>query len=212
MNFVLLGPPGAGKGTQAKLIVEKFNIVHLSTGDMFREAKKSDEALSALLSSGKLISDEVVIDMVKKRLAKDDIKKGFLLDGFPRTVKQAEELDVMLKQEKRDLTAVFSINIDNEEAIRRILGRRACGQCGASFNMALHPPKALGVCDNCGGELTQRSDDNPVTVRERLYVYEHQTKPLTAYYKQKGLLVDIDGLQNEQGVFGQISNFIESRR
>ena len=141
MNFVLLGPPGAGKGTQAKLIVEKFDIVHLSTGDMFREAKKSDEALSKLLSSGKLISDEIVIDMVKKRLEKDDVKKGFLLDGFPRTVKQAEELDIMLKDNKRDLTAVFSINIDSEEAIKRILGRRTCEQCGASYNIAYILPK-----------------------------------------------------------------------
>lgn len=211
MNFVLLGPPGAGKGTQAKLIVEKFGIVHLSTGDMFREAQKSDAKLDELLSSGHLVPDEVVIDMVKNRLQEKDVEKGFLLDGFPRTVKQAQELDKMLEIEKKDITGVFSIDIDDEEAVRRISGRRVC-ECGASFNTVLLPPKKDGVCDYCQGRLTQRSDDKEEVVRERLVVYDKQTKPLIDYYRNAGLLVEIDGHRDEKGVFNQISKFIESRQ
>ena len=211
MNFVLLGPPGAGKGTQAKLIVGKFEIVHLSTGDMFREAKKSDEALKALLSTGHLVPDEAVINMVKRRLANDDVNKGFLLDGFPRTLKQARELDAMLKEEKKELTAVFFIYIDNEEATKRIAGRRVCS-CGASYHIDTHPSKENGKCDYCGEVLIHRDDDKEDVVRERLVVYENQTKPLIDYYKNNGLLVEIDGFQDESGVFRQISNFIKSRR
>jgi adenylate kinases len=210
MNYVLLGPPGAGKGTQAKLIVEKYGFVHLSTGDMFREAKKSSEAINALMASGQLIPDEIVVNMVKNRLQKDDIKKGFLLDGFPRTEKQAQELDKMLKAEGKNISAVFSIDIDSAEAVKRISGRRVCS-CGASFHLAFIPPKTENQCDSCAKELIQRNDDKEDVVRERLVVYEKQTKPLIDYYKNAGLLVTIDGLQDEKGVFSQISKYIESR-
>jgi adenylate kinase len=212
MNFVLLGPPGAGKGTQAKLIVEKYNIVHLSTGDMFREAQKHDKELAALMSSGHLIPDEVVINMVKNRLKKDDVVKGFLLDGFPRTVVQAEELGKMLKAENKEIAAVFYIEISSQEAVKRISGRRVCGGCGATFNVALHPSKNKDLCDKCNGGLIHRADDKEDVVRERLEVYEKQTKPLIAYYKNEGLLVNIDGLKSEEEVFGQIANFMESRK
>jgi len=209
MNYILLGAPGAGKGTQAKMISEKFGIVHLSTGDMFREAKKSDAVISALMAAGKLIPDETVINMVKNRLTKEDAQKGFLLDGFPRTVKQAEELDKMLEASNKKIDAVLSINITAEEAVKRISGRRACGKCGAGFNVVLNPPKHENKCDHCNSELTQRADDNPETVKERLSVYEKQTKPLADYYKKGGTLVEIDGLKTEKEVFEQISKFIK---
>ncbi|MDR3049073.1 MAG: adenylate kinase [Elusimicrobiota bacterium] len=211
MNYILLGPPGAGKGTQAKKIVEKFKIVHLSTGDMFREAKKSDPSIAALMEAGKLIPDEIVVNMVKNRLKKDDVKNGFLLDGFPRTLKQAKELDKSLKTENIKIDGVFSIIIDNEEAVKRISGRRVC-KCGASFHIKFVPPKDADKCDYCGGQLTQRADDKEEVVRERLSVYDKQTKPLIDYYKNSGLLIDIDGLQNEKIVFEQISKFIENGR
>ncbi len=212
MNYVLLGPPGAGKGTQAKNIVEKFSLVHLSTGDMFRDAKKSDKNISSLISAGKLVPDEVVIDMVKGRLHNEDIvKNGFLLDGFPRTVHQAQELDDMLRTENKKINAVFFIDIGNEEAVRRIAGRRVC-VCGASFNVVMMPPKKEDICDFCGGALVQRSDDKEDVVRERLEIYDKQTKPLIEYYKNSGILVEIDGLKDEKHVFQQISEYIEKSR
>jgi adenylate kinase len=210
MNFILLGAPGAGKGTQAKFIVEKYNIVHLSTGDMFREAKKQDKELEALMSAGKLISDEIVINMVKNRLQKDDVQKGFLLDGFPRTVNQAEELDKILKDGNKSIDAVFCIEVSFEEVVKRISGRRVCGGCKANFNIVFNSPKAENVCDHCGAQLVQRADDKEDVVRNRLEVYEKQTKPLAAYYEKAGLLVNVDGLKSEKEVFEQIVKFIES--
>ena len=203
MNYILFGPPGAGKGTQAKRIVEKYGIVHLSTGDMFREAKKSDEKISALMAAGQLIPDETVVEMVQKRLQKDDIKKGFLLDGFPRTLNQAAALDEMLKKENIKVDAVLSIYIDNDEAVKRISGRRVCS-CGESYHMLFLPPKKENTCNACGGTLFQRNDDKENVVRDRLTVYENQTKPLIDYYKKAGILVEIDGQQNEKEVFKQI--------
>jgi len=210
MNYILFGPPGAGKGTQAKKIVEKYAIVHLSTGDMFREAKKSDEKISALMAAGKLIPDETVVEMVQKRLKKDDVKKGFLLDGFPRTVNQAKALDEMLKKENIKLDGVFFIDIPHEEAVRRIAGRRVCS-CGASYHVDFLPPKKSGVCDKCAAELIQRADDKEDTVKERLNVYDNQTKPLIEYYKDSGLIINIDGAKNEKEVFEQVSKKIEEK-
>ena len=207
MNYILFGPPGAGKGTQAKRIVEKYGIVHLSTGDMFREAKKNDEKISALMASGQLIPDEIVVEMVKKRLQKDDVKKGFLLDGFPRTLNQAAALDEMLKKENIKIDAVLSISIDNEEAVRRISGRRVCS-CGESYHMHFLPPKEENVCNACGSHLLQRTDDKENVVKDRLNVYDKQTKPLIDYYKKAGILADINGQQNEKEVFKQIENII----
>ena len=208
MNYILFGPPGAGKGTQAKKIVEKFGLVHLSTGDMFREAKKSDEKISALMAAGQLIPDDVVVEMVRKRLQKDDVKKGFLLDGFPRTLNQAAALDEMLKKENIKIDAVFSIQIDNEEAVKRISGRRVCS-CGESYHVHFLPPKKENTCNACGGTLVQRSDDKENVVRDRLKVYENQTKPLIDYYQKAGILVGIDGQKNEKEVFAQIEKLIK---
>ncbi|MDR2427390.1 MAG: adenylate kinase [Endomicrobium sp.] len=210
MNYILMGPPGAGKGTQAKKIVEKFGIVHLSTGDMFREAKKSDEDIRKFLESGQLVPDEIVVNMVKKRLEKDDIKKGFLLDGFPRTVNQAQELDKMLKSENIKIDAVFFIDVHFEEAVKRISGRRVCS-CGASYHVNFIPPKVKGKCNVCNGELIQRSDDKENVVKDRLNVYEKQTRPLIDYYKKTGLFVNIDGLKSESEVFEEIKKHIEAK-
>lgn len=210
MNYILMGPPGAGKGTQAKKIVEKFGIVHLSTGDMFREAKKSDEDIRKFLESGQLVPDEIVVNMVKKRLEKDDIKKGFLLDGFPRTVNQAQELDKMLKSENIKIDAVFFIDVHFEEAVKRISGRRVCS-CGASYHVNFIPPKVKGKCDVCNGDLIQRSDDKENVVKDRLAVYEKQTRPLIDYYKKTGLFVNIDGLKSESEVFEEIKKHIEAK-
>ncbi|MCA6080228.1 MAG: adenylate kinase [Endomicrobium sp.] len=208
MNYIILGPPGAGKGTQAKNIAGKFGMVHLSTGDMFREEKESDEVVSKLLSAGQLVPDEIVVNMVKKHLEKDDIiKKGFLLDGFPRTVKQAEELDVVLKSKNIKMEGVLLIDVPFEEAVKRIVGRRIC-VCGASYHMTLLPPKEDGKCDRCGGKLFQRSDDKENVVRERFAVYERQTKPLIEYYEKSDTLIYINGLKDEKDVFAQISSCI----
>jgi adenylate kinase len=211
MNYIILGPPGAGKGTQAKKIAVKFDVVHLSTGGMFREAKKSDESISELLSSGQLIPDEMVVNMVKKWLKENNVEKGLLLDGFPRTVKQAEELDRMLVSENIKIDGVFLINVPLEETVKRIAGRRVCA-CGASYHTVLLPSKESGKCDRCDGILFHRSDDKENVVRDRFSVYEKQTKPLIEYYKDRGLLVYIDGLNSESDVFEQISSYIINGR
>ncbi|MDR1522525.1 MAG: adenylate kinase [Endomicrobium sp.] len=208
MNYILLGPPGAGKGTQAKNIVDKFGLVHLSTGEMFREAKKSDETISKLVASGQLISDELVVNMIKKHLLKEGVKKGFLLDGFPRTVNQAKSLDLILKSENIKIDAVFFIDLKFEEIIKRISGRRICS-CGASYNLYFIPPKESNKCDECNKDLIQRDDDKEEIVKNRLDVYESQTKPLVEYYKRQGFLIEIDGSKSESEVFKQISENIK---
>ena len=208
-NFILFGPPGAGKGTQAKTISSKFNIVHLSTGDMIRETK-DDPVLSKYLVSGQLVPDEVIVEIVMKRLQKEDCKEGFLLDGFPRTIFQAQELDSFLKKLSRRITAVFYIDISQEEIMKRLLGRRVCRKCGGSFNIELNPPKQEGFCDFCGEKLIQRKDDNFDTIKERLHVYEKQTKPLIKYYEKKGCIGKIDGAVSVDKVFKQIEDFIKN--
>jgi len=208
-NFILFGPPGAGKGTQAKTISSKFNVVHLSTGDMIREAK-DDPMFAKYLTSGQLVPDSVIVDMVIKRLQKDDCKNGFLLDGFPRTIFQAQELDKFLQQLNRKIAAVFYIDIAQEEVIKRLAGRRVCPSCGGSFNIELKPPKQEGVCDFCGANLVQRKDDNPDTIKERLDVYEKQTKPLAEYYEKSGVIARIDGAVSPDKVFEQIEKFVNN--
>ncbi|MDR0977626.1 MAG: adenylate kinase [Endomicrobium sp.] len=208
MNYIIMGPPGAGKGTQSKKISEKFGIVHLSTGDMFREAEKSDEIIRKLLAAGQLVPDEIVVSMVKKRLEKDDVKNGFLLDGFPRTLNQAFELDKMLKSENIKIDEVFFIDVCFEDVVKRISGRRVCS-CGASYHVDFIPPKVSGICDVCGRALIQRDDDKEIVVRDRLNVYNKQTKPLLDYYKSASLLVSINGAQSESAVFEEIKKYIE---
>lgn len=212
MNLILLGPPGAGKGTQAKRMVETYGIPQISTGDMLREAVKNQTQLGLeakkFMDSGQLVPDEVVIGLVKERLGRDDCARGFMLDGFPRTVPQAEELDKVLAGMNKNLDHVISIEVPNEELMGRLTGRRTCKQCGSGFHVIFDPPKQEGVCDKCGGELYQRDDDNEATVSNRLKVYESQTKPLIDYYSAKGLLRPIDGVGAIDEIFARIKELL----
>mgnify|MGYP000294849029 CR=1 FL=1 len=208
MNLILLGPPGAGKGTQAKKMVDAYGIPQISTGDMLREAVKNQTQLGMeakkFMDAGQLVPDEVVIGLVKERLSKPDTDKGFMLDGFPRTVPQAEELDKVLGDLKKDLNHVVSIEVANEELMGRLTGRRTCKACGAGFHVIFDPPKEEGKCDKCGGELYQRDDDNEATVSNRLKVYDSQTKPLIDYYQGKSLLRPVDGVGAIDDIFGRV--------
>ena len=191
-NVILLGAPGAGKGTQAERIVAGFGLPHISTGEMLRAAVASGTEMGReaqkYMESGALVPDEVVIGVVRERLAEPDALAGFLLDGFPRTIPQAEQLDAMLAGAGRAVTHVVLIDVPADELVQRIAGRRSCARCGKLYNVTFDPPKTDGVCDVCGGELTQRADDNEETVRNRLAVYEEQTAPLIGYYTERGVL------------------------
>jgi len=197
MNIVLMGPPGSGKGTQAELLEEKLEIPHISTGDMFRSAIKEGSGLGQkvkeYLDKGELVPDELTIALVKERLAAPDAEKGFLLDGFPRTVKQAEALDELLSEMGRKLNLVLNLEVAEEKLLARLTGRRVCRNCGATYHLLFNPPAQDQKCDVCGSELYQREDDKEETVRKRLEVYHASTEPLIGYYKNKGLLKGIDG-------------------
>jgi adenylate kinase len=198
MNLILLGPPGAGKGTQAKMLIDAYGIPQISTGDMLREAVKNQTALGLeakkFMDAGQLVTDEVVIGLAKDRIAQPDCEKGFMLDGFPRTVPQAEALNGVLATMGKTIDHVISIEVPASELLGRLTGRRTCKACGQGFHAMFDPPKVEGVCDKCGGELYQRDDDNEETVGNRLKVYEEQTAPLIDYYTGKGLLRPIDGV------------------
>ena len=197
LRTVLLGPPGAGKGTQAVKIVEKYNIPHISTGDIFRENIKNGTELGKkaqeYMNKGELVPDELVIDLATDRLLADDCRNGFLLDGFPRTVYQAEKLDEFLEAHGQKLDTVIDIEVEKEELVTRITGRRVCKACGASFHVVNIPPKKEGICDLCGGELFQRADDTVDAVETRVAEYNEKTKPLVDYYTKAGNVVTIDG-------------------
>jgi len=199
VNLIIMGPPGAGKGTQAEMLARDLNITHISTGDMFRDAVKRGTEMGRkakeYMDKGELVPNSVVVGMVKERLSVTDCAKGFLLDGFPRTVAQAEALDETLKLMGMSLNAVINISVPREKLLARITGRRTCRICGAVYNVFFNKPKAEGKCDECGGELYQRSDDNEVAVGNRLYIYEAQTQPLIEYYSNRNLLKNIDGNQ-----------------
>jgi adenylate kinase len=214
MRLVLLGPPGAGKGTQASAIVEKYKIPHISTGDIFRANIKEGTALGkeakSYMDKGLLVPDELVVSIVKDRLLKDDCAKGFLLDGFPRTVNQADSLDSELSKMGIELDRVININANAEILIERAVGRRICRECGATYHIKFNPPKVEGVCDKDGGELYQRDDDNESTVSTRINVYMEQTQPLIDYYGDKGLLLDVDGTLEISTVFELITEALDN--
>jgi adenylate kinase len=208
MRLILLGPPGAGKGTQAKRLVDKYGIPQLSTGDMLRAAVKDGTQLGkeakTFMDAGKLVPDSVVIGLIEERIQKDDCKKGFMLDGFPRTVAQADALKAILDKMGIAIDHVVSIEVANEELVGRLTGRRTCRACGAGYHVAFDPPKQAGVCDKCGGELYQRDDDKEETIRNRLTVYGDQTAPLIAYYTQAKLLRPIAGTGSIDEIFNRI--------
>ena len=208
LRTILLGPPGAGKGTQAAKIVEKYGVPHISTGDIFRENIKKGTELGKkaqeYMNRGELVPDDLVIEIATTRLLEDDCRNGFLLDGFPRTVYQAEKLDEFLAARGSKIDKVLDIAVEKEELITRLTGRRVCKSCGASFHVVNIPPKQEGVCDYCGGELIQRADDNLETVTNRIDVYEAQTMPLIDYYEKAGNLVHIDGSTGLESVFADI--------
>lgn len=214
MDLVLMGLPGAGKGTQAEMIVEKYGIPHISTGDMFRAAIKEETPLGkqakAYMDAGNLVPDEVTIGIVRERLAKQDCEKGFLLDGFPRTVPQAEALDAIMSDMNRSINYVIHIKVEREKLMERLTGRRICRNCGATYHMVFNPPAVAGVCDKCGGELYQREDDNESTVGNRLEVNIAQQEPLLAYYEKQGVLKTIDGNRKIDEVFQDVDQLIGS--
>jgi len=197
-RVVLLGPPGAGKGTQAKLLQDLFGAVQISTGDILRKAMADQTPLgkqaAGFINSGALVPDNVIVDLVAERLKQSDCAHGFLLDGFPRTIPQAESLDAMLKQLGQNLNRVLWVQVPESVLIERLAGRRTCRQCGALAHVTFSPPRTAGVCDRCGGELYQRDDDREETIARRLQVYEKQTAPLVEYYRARGLLRSIDGV------------------
>ncbi len=198
MNLILLGPPGAGKGTQAKLLTERFGIPQISTGDILRAAVKAGTPMGvkakAFMDAGGLVPDEVVVGIVQERLQQADCQQGFILDGFPRTTGQAEALKSTLAGLKMDLDRVVSLEVDVEALVVRLTGRRTCKECGRGFHVRFDPSKQEGVCDACGGALVQRDDDREETIRHRLTVYAEQTAPLITFYRNEGLLASVDGM------------------
>lgn len=208
MKLILLGPPGAGKGTQAKMLTERFGIPQISTGDILRAAVKEGTPMGlqakACMDAGALVPDEVVVGIVRERLQQADCAAGFILDGFPRTVPQAEALTATLDELGKELDAVLSLEVDVEALVERLTGRRTCKECGRGYHLKFDPPRQAGICDACGGTLFQRDDDQEATIRKRLEVYREQTAPLAGYYQQHHLLSRVDGMQEIGSVQRQL--------
>lgn len=212
MKVILLGPPGAGKGTQAKQISNKYNIPHISTGDIFRKniSEKTPLGIKAkeYIDSGLLVPDELTINIVKDRLDQEDCRSGFLLDGFPRTVEQAEALDSFLNGKNDKIDTALLIDVPKESILERMTGRRVCPSCGASYHIIFNPTKVEGKCDVCKNDVIQRKDDSEETVKERLDVYERQTQPLVQYYESENVLSVVDGSKDINVVFEDITNIL----
>ena len=208
MKLIMLGAPGAGKGTQAKKIAEKYSIPHISTGDIFRANIKNGTELGkkakTFMDQGLLVPDELVCDLVVDRVQQDDCKKGYILDGFPRTIPQAESLDAALSRLGEAVDYAINVEVPDENIVKRMGGRRACVGCGATYHLVYAAPKKEGICDNCGAELILRDDDKPETVQKRLGVYHEQTQPLIDYYTKKGILKEVDGTMDMGDVFKAI--------
>ncbi len=213
MNLVFLGLPGAGKGTQAALLAEKYNIPHISTGDMFREAVKQQTELGKkakeYMDAGELVPDQVTIGIVRERLAQDDCRRGFILDGFPRTIAQAEALEEVLQELNRELDLALLIDVPEEELVERLTGRRVCQNCGATYHVKFDPPEVEGICDECGGRLEQRDDDKPETVKKRLEVNREKTEKMVNFYSSRGILTEIDARGEIEDIQDKIIRLIE---
>ena len=214
MKIIMLGAPGAGKGTQAKMIAEKFNIPHISTGDIFRANIKNGTELGKkakeFMDKGQLVPDELTVEILLDRVAADDCKNGYVLDGFPRTIPQADVLDKELTKLGDKVDFAINVDVPDENIVRRMSGRRACLKCGATYHIEHIPPKKEGICDTCGSELVQRDDDKPETVQNRLSVYHEQTQPLIEYYDKKNILKTVDGTKDMQEVFNNIVNILNA--
>lgn len=213
MNLVLIGPPGAGKGTQAKRLEDKYDLVQLSTGDMLRaeiaSGSELGEKAKGIMDSGGLVPDAMIIDMIATRVDAEDCANGFILDGFPRTTRQAEALDAMLAEKGLKLDHVIELRVNDEAMVERIAGRFTCAGCGAGYHDTFHRPKVDGVCDACGGtKFTRRSDDNAETVRARLEAYHAQTAPVLKYYAKSGVLEGVDGMDDVDGVTRQLTDLL----
>lgn len=213
MKIIMLGAPGAGKGTQALKIAEKYNIPHISTGDIFRmnikEGTELGKKAKSFMDQGLLVPDELVVDLVVDRLAQADAKNGYVLDGFPRTIPQAEALDKALAEKGEAVDYAIDVDVPDENIINRMSGRRACTACGGTYHIKYAPTKVDGVCDTCGGTLVLRDDDKPETVKKRLEVYHEQTQPLIDYYNKKNVLKTVDGTQDVADVFAAIVKILE---
>jgi len=214
MNLILLGPPGAGKGTQAQRIVERYPIPQISTGDILRAAVKEGTPLGMkakeFMDQGQLVPDEIVIGIIEERLRAKDCDPGFVLDGFPRTIPQAEALEPILMKMEKKIDHVINIEVDSEELVRRLTGRRTCKNCGAMFHLLFQPPKKEGMCDRCGAALYQRADDKEETIRTRLKEYEKQTAPLIQYYRDRKILRSIQGMGGPDQIFDQITCLLDA--
>ncbi|MFH1624887.1 MAG: adenylate kinase [Pseudomonadota bacterium] len=214
MNLILVGPPGSGKGTQAKMLVDKYNIPQISTGDILREAVKEDSYLGrkvkSFMNEGSLVPDEVVIEIIEERLRKPDCKGGFILDGFPRTVAQAQALDAILQRMNLKIDHLISIEIGDEELVKRLTGRRTCRKCGKGYHIIFDPPANTEVCDVCHGDLYQRDDDEENTIKSRLKVYHEQTAPVVEFYRKKNSSRAVDGVGKIDEVFRRITDIIGS--
>ena len=215
MNIVLLGAPGAGKGTQAKLLIDKYKIPQISTGDLLRAAVSAGTSLGkeakSYMDKGELVPDSVVLGMVEERLKQDDCKKGYILDGFPRNTAQAEALDKMLASLNMPLNAALSVDVPFEDLMKRLTGRRTCKSCGQMYNIYFKAPKKEGACDKCSGELYQRDDDKEETIKKRLEVYTAQTAPLIDYYKNKGILKAVEGVGSIDEIFKKVRAVLEGK-
>jgi adenylate kinase len=215
VRMILVGPPGCGKGTQAQMLQQRYKIPQLSMGDMLRAAVREGTEVGAkakgYMDQGKLVPDQTIVDVMRERVQKPDCENGYILDGFPRTLKQAEALEKLLEEMKRPLTATVAIAVPDDEVVRRLSGRRQCKSCGVGYHVEFKPSKAEGICDSCGGELYQRDDDNEATILSRLKVYYDQTSPLLDYYRERGLLEEVNGVGSINMIFGAICSLIDKR-